>query len=382
MGWTNMARRRAARLGQMLAFCMGLVALPAAAQPLVLGQIGPFTGIPVPDAIEVNQGVKAFIAQVNAMGGVRGQRVEFFQADDRYTADGFREQFKLAQDKKPVALLSPVGSAALAAMLKDKLLDDGDTIIMNAIPGAESLRNPGHPKLFHIRAGDKQQIEKLVNHARTLGMTRLAVLHQDIPVGVSGMAMAKAEAERVKGLELTDVQASKEAASLADASAKIAKVNPQGVLVLGAPPFMADGVAALRKAGVSQWIFVLSYVPAQLIVKLAGPQGARGVGIAQTYPNPNGKAMPMMREFQAAMRAAHPDIKEYTPFQLEGYLSARIVVDALRRSRERGSASLISALRGMGEIDLGGFRVDFSKGNVGSNFVDIGVIASDGKLKY
>ncbi len=355
---------------------------PAMAQPAVLGQIGPFSGLPVPDAIEVNQGITAYVAQANAAGGVRGQKIEFFQADDRYTPEGFREQFERAQDRKPVALLSPIGSASLTAMLQAKLLDNSDTLIMNAIPGAESLRNPGHPRLFHIHAGDRQQIEKIVSHARTLGMTRLAVLHQEIPVGTSGLAMAKAEAERVKGLELVAVQSTQDPAALAAASAAIAQGNPQGVLVLAAPPFMAGGVAALRKAGVSQWIFVLSYVPAQLIVKLAGPQGARGVGIAQTYPNPNGKSLPMMREFQAAMKAAHPTIAEYTPFQLEGYLSARIVADAMRRARDRTPEAVIAALRGMGEIDLGGFRVNFSRGNVGSSFVDIGVIAVDGKLRY
>lgn len=35
----------------------------------------------------------------------------------------------------------------------------------------------------------------------------------------------------------------------------------------------------------------------------------------------------------------------------------------------------------MGEIDFGGFRVDFSKGNVGSRYVDTGVIGSDGWLR-
>ena len=35
----------------------------------------------------------------------------------------------------------------------------------------------------------------------------------------------------------------------------------------------------------------------------------------------------------------------------------------------------------MGEIDFGGFRVDFSKGSVGSRQVNIGVIGSDGRLR-
>lgn len=348
----------------------------------MLGQVGPFTVIPVPDAIEVNQGIKAYIAQVNRSGGIQGRKLALFELDDRYSADEFVTRLGQAMERKPVALLSPIGSAAIKRMLDDKLLDKNDVVIMNAIPGAEALRNPGHPRLFHVRAGDKQQIEKLVNHARTLGISRLAVLHQDIPIGTSGMKMASDEAARLTGLEVKAVQSTADVDKLSAASLEVAKSNPQGVLVLGAPRFMADGVAQLRKAGVSQSIFVLSYVPPALIVKVAGAEAARGVGIAQTYPNPNGKTKTLMREFQSAMKLSFPEQQEYTPFQLEGYLSARIVGEGLRRAKEIKPDALARALRAMGELDFDGYRVDFSKGNEGSKFVDIAVIGSEGRLRY
>lgn len=352
------------------------------AQEIVLGQVGPFTVIPVPDAVEVNQGIKAYIAQVNRSGGIQGRKLSLFELDDRYSADDFVARFAQAMERKPVALLSPIGSAAIKRMLDDKLLDKADVVVMNAIPGAEALRDPGHPRLFHVRAGDRQQIEKMVGHARTLGITRLAVLHQDIPIGTSGMKVAIDEVERLKGLEIKGVQSTADVAALAAAAQQVVGLNAQGVLVLGAPRFMADGVAQLRKAGVSQSIFVLSYVPPGLIVKVAGLQAARGVGIAQTFPNPNGKTRALLRDFQAAMKASFPDQQEYTPFQLEGYLSARIVGEALRRAREVRPEALAKALQSMGELDLDGYRVDFSKGNAGSRFIDIAVIGSDGRLRY
>jgi len=210
------------------------------------------------------------------------------------------------------------------------------------------------------------------------------VLHQDLPIGISGMAMAQEAASATAGMELQGVKSATEPAALAAAAQQVGKIGAQGVLVVGAPRFMAEGIAALRKAGVSQSIFALSYVPAGLIVKLAGEQGARGVGIAQTFPNPNGKTLPLHREFHAAMKEAFPQLQEYTSFHLEGYLSARTVGEALKRSKDTNltAASLASTLSSMGEVDFGGFRVDFSKGNVGSRFVDIAVIGSDGRLRY
>jgi branched-chain amino acid transport system substrate-binding protein len=363
---------------------LSLMAPMAGAQEVLLGQVGPFTVIPVPDAVEINQGIKAYVAQVNKAGGVRGNKVGFFDLDDKYSADGFVEQYGKALERKPVALLSPIGSAALSRLLADKMLDKSDMVIVNAIPGAESLRNPGHPHLFHLRAGDKQQIEKIVNHARTLGTSKMTVLYQDLAIGTSGWAVAEQAAKEAGGLELKGVKSGTDAAVLATAAQQVKQLEPQSVLIVGAPRFMADGVAALRKAGVSQSLFVLSYVPPGLIVKLAGAEGARGVGISQTYPNPNGITLPVQRDFQAAMKLAFPQIASYTSFQLEGYLTARTVGEALKRAKDPAPtpANLERALHAAGEMDFGGYRVDFSKGNVGSKWVDIGVINAEGKLRY
>lgn len=364
--------------------CAALATGVAGAQEITFGQVGPFTKIPVPDAPEINAGIQAYIQQANKAGGVRGSKLGFFSLDDRYSPEGFVEQFGKAMEKHPVALISPIGSAAMTEMYKQKLLDKSDVVIMNVIPGAESLRNPGHARVFHVRAGDRQQIEKIVQHAKTLGTTKMTVLYQDLPIGTSGFAMAEQAAKAAALPDFKGVKSGTEAPVLAAAAEQVRKLEPQAVLVVGAPRFMADGVAALRKAGVSQSLFVLSYVPAGLLVKLAGPEGARGVGIAQTYPNPNGIILPVQRDFQAAMKAAHPDLRNYTPFHLEGYLSARIVAEAIKRSKDKEitPATLEKALRAAGEMDFGGYRVDFSKSNVGSSWVDIGVVTAEGRIRY
>lgn len=359
------------------------LSVPVQAQDIVIGQVGPFTGLPVPDAIQINQGAKAYIAQVNKTGGVNGRKISFFEIDDTYKPDGFVAAMEQAMQRKPVALISPVGSAALKRMLDDKLLDKYDVVVMNGVPGAEALRNPGHPRFFHVRAGDKQQLEELVKHASTLGMTKLAVLHQDIPMGSSGLKVVTDEVAKVKGMSVQAVAASVDPAVLAKAAAAVAKLEPQGVIVIGAPPFAAGGVSQLRKAGVTQSLFVLADTAPGMLVKVAGLEAARGVGIAQIYPNPNGKTKALVREFQAAMKAAYPDVHSYAPFQLEGYISTRVVVDALRRIKgEVSPAALVKALQSLGEIDYDGYRLDFAKSNIGGRFVDIAVVDVEGRLRY
>jgi ABC-type branched-subunit amino acid transport system substrate-binding protein len=369
------------------AFLLGVSALfglPAAvqAQDIVIGQVGPFTGLPVPDALQISQGAKAYIAQVNKAGGVHGRKISYFEVDDTYKPDGFVAAMEQAMQRRPVALISPVGSASLKRMLDDKLLDKYDVVVMNAVPGAEALRNPGHPRLFHVRAGDKQQLEKIVNHARTLGILKLGVLHQNIPMGVSGMKVVADEATRLTGMEVKGYEGSINPEQMAKAAQDVANLNAQGVLVIGAPPFASAGVAQLRKIGVTQSIFILADTSPGLLMKVAG-DSARGVGIAQIYPNPNGRTTTLMRDFQTAMKAAYPEVTSFASFQLEGYLSARIVIEGLRRSKDvTKSEALAKALVAMGELDFDGYRVDFSKGPVGGRFVDIAVVDISGRLRY
>lgn len=363
---------------------LAAVAAPALAQgaegDIVVGQVGPFTVLPVPDAPQLNQGMKACLAQVNERGGINGRRVSFFEIDDTYSAEGFVKAFGQALQRRPAALLSPIGSSALSHALNDKLFDQADVIVINAIPGAEALRNPGHPKLFHIRAGDRQQIEKIVAHAATLGIPSLAVVHQDIVIGTSGLKMAQAAAQTHR-IEVTGFQATTDKASLAAAAKKASDSGAKAVLVIGSPRFMADGVAELRHAGAGSFVFALSYVPAGLLAKIAG-SGARGVALAQTFPNPMGVSLPLQREFQSGMKAAFPEVKQYTSFHLEGYISARVFAEAARRAKEVTPDGVARSLRTMGEYDMGGFRVNFARNNVGSSFVDIGVVTAEGRLMY
>lgn len=360
----------------------GLIAPALAADDIVVGQIGPFTGLPSPDAPDINAGAKAYFDQVNRAGGINGRKISLFTLDDQFTADGFKAALPQALERKPVALLSPVGSAAMTAALKENLFDNANLIVVNAVPGADLLRKPGHPRLFHVRASDRDQYARMLEHGRTLGVSTVHVLHQELPIGIQGLAAVK---ELAPGFGYTRVEGSAaqhNEASLAAAAKATQATAPQSVIVIGSPRFMADAVKQLREAGYSRSIMALSYLSAPLLVKAAGEAAARGVGIAQTYPNPNGRGLPLQADFQATMARYAPEVKPYTAFHLEGYLSARVLVEALRRAKGSGPEALADALHNAGELDFGGFRVNYSKGNTGSQWVEMSVVDATGKLRY
>ncbi|MGL4575645.1 MAG: ABC transporter substrate-binding protein [Burkholderiaceae bacterium] len=351
------------------------------AQDIVVGQVGPFTGLPSPDATEVNQGAQAYFDLINERGGIGGRKITFFKLDDQFKGDEFAKQIDVAAQKKPIALITPIGSAAMQRAFKDNLFDKYDFVVVNAIPGADIFRKPGHPRLFHIRASDGQQITKIINHAKTVGINSVTVLHQDLPIGTAGLERAREIAVPLN-VKIEGFQAKHDDTSLAEGARKVAQRAPESVLVIGSPKYMADAINQLRRAGVLNSIFALSYLPPGLVTKLAGEDNARGIGIAQTYPNPNGRTIGLQREFQETMKKYAPSVTNYSAFHLEGYISARVLVEALRRSGAVSADRVARALRSIDGLDLGGFVVDFSSGNTGSSYVDIAVVTKGGRLMY
>jgi ABC-type branched-subunit amino acid transport system substrate-binding protein len=199
------------------------------------------------------------------------------------------------------------------------------------------------------------------------------------------MAVAKEAADKSGGkLVVTGTEAKHDDATLADAARGLVAAAPQGVLLVGSPKFMADALRALRLAGGRQFVFALSYLPAGLAVKVAGAEHARGLGIAQTFPNPNGVSLPLQRDFKAALKAYDAKLTQATAFHLEGYVSAYVLVEGLKRAGPNpDAAALARALRQLGELDVGGFRVNFAQNNnEGSRFVDVAVVSASGALIY
>ncbi|MBI2725180.1 MAG: ABC transporter substrate-binding protein [Polaromonas sp.] len=366
--------------GALLASSL-LAAAHSLAQDLVVGQIGSLTEKPVPEVVQLGEGMKALFAAVNERGGINGKRIDFFQLDDALDPDRFVARFAEAMKRKPIALLSPYGSPAVQRMLSDKLLDNADVVVLNAVPGAEAFRKPGHAKLFHVRAGDGQQIQRITQHIKTLGIARLGVLYVDAPGGSSGYSAVVDAASQLGGLQVTGAKAPLTPEGIDEAARSLLQAGVQSTLVIGPPKFMATGVAAMRKAGGTQAIFTMSYLsPAELVARAGG--SAKGVGVAQAFPNPMGVTMPLQREFQAAMRKAFPDLKTYSAFHMEGYICAKLFAEVARKMKRPSAAEFAKTLASMGEVNLGGFRVDFSGGSAGSRFVDIAVMSEDGRLRY
>jgi ABC-type branched-subunit amino acid transport system substrate-binding protein len=349
-------------------------------------QIIPMTGPVARDGKEASIGAKIYFDALNAAGGVTKQKVRHVIIDDQYKPDETIRLLRKAGGDATLAFILPIGSPSMTKVLKDQVLEEVKIPMVGVIPGAETLRNPGSRYLFHVRAGDKAQIDRIVEQALTVGQKRLAVLHVEIPFGKAGLALVE-QALKPAGLEpvarATVPMGGADAADVRYVEV-VRKAQPDMVVLITPPSQGATAIKNLRTAGLSVPITTLNYVDTGSVCASAGNANAAGVAMVQVFPNLRNNSIPIVRDFNEHFKRHGPANAEANYTNFEGYVTARVLVEGIRRAGASPSReSVLKALDGMHDVDLGGFRVNYSPTNhVASGFSEIGIISRDCKLLF
>ena len=113
-------------------------------------------------------------------------------------------------------------------------------------------------------------------------------------------------------------------------------------------------------------------------VKLLG-ENARGVIVSQVLPQTFHYGIVK----EATQLAQARKIALVSPAMLEGFASAKVLVEALRHSGAKPTRErLQAALEGMQKFDLGGLELSYSPtDHTGLDFADLSIISADGKFR-
>jgi ABC-type branched-subunit amino acid transport system substrate-binding protein len=138
----------------------------------------------------------------------------------------------------------------------------------------------------------------------------------------------------------------------------------------------AEFIRQMKKAGSAATFYNVSFVGSAALASALGKEGS-GVAISQVVPFPWGTAVPVVKEYQAAAKKA--GFTDYNFSALEGFLTAKVLVEGLRRTgRNLNRETFVDAMEKMNDVDLGGFWVSYSpKSHTGSKFVDLTIISKD-----
>jgi branched-chain amino acid transport system substrate-binding protein len=322
-------------------------------------------------------GGDAYIAKVNATGGINGKKIELVTLDDAYLpANIVANLKKMATENQPVAFLGifgvPTAAAALPVLAELQIPGVGLT------SGTEAMRKPFNRYAFPVRASYADEARKLVSHAGTIGISKVASIYMDNPFG-AGLNSALTDAAKTGGLTLKSQKVDVPGATAAAVAAQVAAERPQAVFLATLSGQGAQMYAELKKAGYRGSIYGFSPLDTTVFTKLVGAE-AKGLGISQVFPIPSGVRLKVVAEYVKDMK----DLKRGVPsfYGIEAYVEAKVLVEGLRRAGPKPTpASLVKSLETMKEFDAGGFFVSYTpEAHTGSTFVEITVVNANGEV--
>lgn len=358
--------------------CAGKVAAEAGVSEssIIIGQSIGLSGPVAAVAQDITAGLAAYVRQVNRQGGIHGRRLVLKTLDDAFVPARAGENAR-ALLGEAFLLAAPLGTPHTVELLKAS--GAAGMPVLCPFTGAERLRSEPNRLLFHIRAGYREEVDKMVEQLTTLGIRQIALFYQNDAFGEEGVTHLEASLKRHKLGIAARATYERGSMDVSAATQTLAAADPQAIIMFAVTRAAAELVKQLQTAGRYPQFLTISLNSNEDFVR-ALAEYRRGVGNTQVAPYPWNAALPLVKEYQQAMRESAQPVFSYN--SMEGFLCGKVIGEGLRRAaRNLSRARFIDALESMSRYDAGDFELSYSAANHrGSRFVDITVIDSNGKF--
>jgi branched-chain amino acid transport system substrate-binding protein len=355
--------------------------------PLWLGQLAstshPLTAAMAKDYVA---GIELALQRANSKGGIKGRQVKLATLDDQFDASqAVTLTERLVAEKDIVAMVGNFGTQPLLRLVSEGVLEKHQLAAIAPMTGLQSALDK--PNVFAVRASYEDEVQAMLNHAARLGRTQIGYVYFEAGVGthLAKLAPAMALQANVKltgpvGFAVTKDLKDQQAAVLNQIKAWDAQ-PPQAIVLIAVGAVHSEAVKAIRQQfGPSMSIYSLGQVSPESLLRDVGPQAATGVMLTQVMPQPTSPEMPLLREFQKDA-ALHAPQQALGYMLLEGYVAGRITTELLKRARSLTREGMLQAALTSGEINVGGFRVNYSVAQRKSlHRVELTMVARNGKL--
>ncbi len=303
----------------------------------------------------VRQGYEAYFYHINKSGGVDGHPLELVVKDDGYEPEAAALNVRsLIREERVAAVAGIVGTPT--AVVAAPVAVAQETLFFGAFTGTQVLREyPPNPYIVNVRASYAQEIEAIVSgiYAARISPRHVGFLIQDDAFGFGGYANAVAAFKRRGfGNELLFGKYARNTNHVESALAGLMRrpEPPRIVVMIAAPEAAARFITLARDVWRQTQYVGLSFTGAEVVLADLGAQ-AEGVLFSQVVPHYTGNADELVF-YRRVLREFDPDaVPGFV--SLEGFLSARILVAGLERSRDLSRASIVRGVNGLRDAGLG-----------------------------
>jgi branched-chain amino acid transport system substrate-binding protein len=336
------------------------------------GIVIPYTGSAKDNGRNMKLGIDIAFARANDTGGVNGRTLKLIPADDGFEPTRTLDAMKQLWDKDQVFgfignLGTPTASVAVPYALERHALFFGP------LTGANVVRHdPPDRYVFNYRPSYTEEADAAVRYLlkiRKLQPRQIAVFAQNDSYGDSGFA-GVAKAFRALGINdsaILRLNYTRNTIDVDDAvnQLRLQKVPIRAVVMVATTRPAAKFIEKTRDLFPGMIYSNVSAVGASSLadeLMLLGPRFTNGVVVTQTVPAVSGYSS-MVLEYKNALAKYFPgENADY--ISLEGFVSANVLIDALRRCGPQiETERLVDILENTRNLDLGlGTPIGFSRG--------------------
>ncbi|MEM1076703.1 MAG: ABC transporter substrate-binding protein [Pseudomonadota bacterium] len=310
----------------------------------------------------MREGILAAFAEANEAGGVHGRQIMLESFDDGYEPDRSISHVRSVIDGEDfLGLIGPVGTPTSKAT--QPLATEADIPFVGPFTGAGFLRDPALTNVINVRATYAAETEAWIAHlVDELGMSNIALLYQDDGFGRVGLDGVSAALER-RGMELSATGTyTRNTTAVKSALLDIRKAKPDAVVMVGAYKPIAEFIKLSRKLKFDPTFVNISFVGSRALANELGSDG-NGVIISQVVPFPWDNSLPVVEQYQQAIKAVDGDAQP-SFVSLEGYLVGRVALRALEASGpDLTREGFVQAMQSLGTFDLGGLNFSYGAGD-------------------
>ncbi|MDY7575236.1 ABC transporter substrate-binding protein [Actimicrobium sp. CCI2.3] len=222
-----------------------------AAEPIVIGVTGPFTGGSAPMGVSMRDGVKLAVSEINAKGGLLGRQIKLIERDDEAKNErGVQVAQELINKEKVVATVGFINTGV--ALASQRFYQEAKIPVMNNVATGsivtKQFADQPENYIFRNAANDSIQSAMIVDEAVTKRkFTKLAILADSTNYGQLGREDLEKALDK-KGLKAVAVE--KYNIKDVDMTAQLLKAKQAGaeaVLTYGIGPELAQIANGMEK---------------------------------------------------------------------------------------------------------------------------------------
>ena len=308
---------------------------------------------------EFLRGHDLHFSEVNERGGIHGRQIRVVSYDDQYDPpQTVANTNKLIEEDQAFILFGYVGTPTSVKIIDQ--IHDAEIPAFGFFTGAEALRTPFRPNMFHVRASYYAEAEAAVEYFFDhLELERLSVVYQDDAFGYAVLRGVQLALHR-RGVELVSTAAiTRGSMEVRPAVEAIQKSEAEAVIMVGTYGPLAKFIGLCHELDYYPYFDTVSFVGSEAFarelteVNKIDPAQYDRIIVTQVVPSPYSEEYDVVSEFRKAFSARHPD-EPLNYVALEGYINARVLTHAFGAAGARLTRkSLIEALEGISDFDIG-----------------------------